>query len=90
VLLSIAHTLAYDGAITADMMRGTPAPLMKFAEISIPTLVLAGGESAEWMQKAAKAISEIIPASRFEILPHQTHMVNSAVLAPVLRAFFLN
>jgi pimeloyl-ACP methyl ester carboxylesterase len=90
VLLSIAHTLPYDGTIMADTMRGNPESLMKFAEITTPTLVLAGGESAEWMQKAAKTISEIISDSRFEMLPHQTHTVSSEVLAPVLRFFFLN
>src|SRR5579859_2097349 len=90
MLLSIAHTLPYDGTIMADTMRGNPEPLMKFAEITTPTLVLAGGESTGWMQKAAKTISEIISTSRFEILPHQTHTVSSAVLAPVLRSFFLS
>lgn len=90
VLLSVAHTLPYDGTILADTMRGDPRPLMKFAEITTPTLVLAGGESAEWMQHAAKTISGIIPNSRLEMLSRQTHMVSSAVLAPVLRSFFLN
>ncbi len=90
VLLSIAHTLPYDGTIMADTMRGNSESLMKFAEITAPTLVLAGGESAEWMQNAAKTMSGIIPDSRFERLPHQTNLVSSAVLAPVLRSFFLS
>lgn len=90
VLLSIAHTLPYDGTIVADTMRGNPKSLMKFEDINVSTLVLAGGESAEWMQNAAKTISGIIPDARFEMLPHQTHMVSSAVLAPVLRSFFLS
>jgi pimeloyl-ACP methyl ester carboxylesterase len=90
VLLSIAHTLPYDGTLLADTMHGNPEPLMKFAKITTPTLVLAGGESAEWMQHAAKTLNGIIPDSRFETLPHQTHAVSSAVLAPVLCSFFLS
>lgn len=90
MLLSIAHTLPYDGAIIANTMRGIPESLMKFAEITTPTLVLTGSESAEWMQNAAKNISKIIPGSSFDMLPNQTHMVSSVVLAPVLRSFFLS
>lgn len=88
VLLSVAHTLAYDGGITAQMMRGNPESLLKFVDITTPTLVMTGGASALWMQNAAQTISRIVPHARFEMLPHQTHMVSSAVLAPVLRSFF--
>lgn len=87
VLLSIAHTLIYDATIIDEAMQGG---LKKFMDITTPTLVLAGDLSALWMQNAAKTISTIIPHARLEMLPDQTHRVDSTVLAPILRSFFLN
>jgi pimeloyl-ACP methyl ester carboxylesterase len=87
-LESVAHTLAYDGAIVADLMRGTPDPLRKYASVSVPTLVMDGGASPPMMHSAAQALVEVLPNAERRTLEGQTHDVAPDVLAPALESFF--
>jgi pimeloyl-ACP methyl ester carboxylesterase len=86
---TVAHTLAYDGAIMADTMRGNSQPLQQWASITVPTLVIDGGESPVYQQKATQILVEILPDAQRRTLEGQAHDVSSDVLAPVLREFFL-
>ncbi len=86
---TVAHTLAYDGAIMADTMSGNPQPLQQWASITVPTLVIDGGESPVYQQKAIQILVEILPDARRRTLEGQAHDVSPDVLAPVLREFFL-
>jgi pimeloyl-ACP methyl ester carboxylesterase len=87
-LESIAHTIAYDGVIMGDTMSGSAAPLQRWASVTIPTLVVDGGASPQWMHNGAQAIADVLPAARRVTLEGQTHAVDPAVLAPVLEEFF--
>jgi pimeloyl-ACP methyl ester carboxylesterase len=81
---SIAPTLAYDNAI---MGNGT-APLTRLGLVKVPTLVIDGGASPEFMHAAAKETAAAIPGARRTTLDGQTHAYAPEVLGPVLVEFF--
>jgi pimeloyl-ACP methyl ester carboxylesterase len=78
-LEKMAHTLVYEALILGD--RSLPAP------IDTPTLVMAGDAGSPLMPIAARALSEVLPHARAEILPGQTHDLNQTALAPLVTEF---
>ncbi len=88
MLEAIAPTLAYDAAVMGAT-RG--APVERLSQISVPTLVMDGGENLTlmpFMHATAATLSKALPNCRQRTLPGQTHDVNPEVLAPVLIEFF--
>ena len=81
---AVAPTLAYDNAIMGD---GT-VPATRLASIRVPTLVIGGGASPDFMHTAANTIARALPNAQRRTLEGQTHAVDTEVLAPVLDAFF--
>jgi pimeloyl-ACP methyl ester carboxylesterase len=81
---AIAHTLAYDATIMADYSVPTDA----IAEVTVPTQVLSGGASEDWMLKSNQAVVEALPNGSHRVLPEQQHNVDAAVLAPALKEFY--
>jgi pimeloyl-ACP methyl ester carboxylesterase len=86
---AVAHTLAYDGTIMDDMMRGSALPLNKWAAVTAPTLVLDGGNSDAWMHAGAQTLADILPNAQRRTLAGQDHGAAPEVLAPALVEFFL-
>ena len=82
--LALAHTLAYDATIMGDYTL----PTERVAEVTIPTLVLAGSASMPFMPVTAQAIVEHLPNGQYRVLEGQSHDVSAEALAPVLTAFF--
>jgi pimeloyl-ACP methyl ester carboxylesterase len=83
----LAHTLAYDGAVMGGNMAGKPFPPRQWAAVTMPTLVMDGGDSPTWMHNAVQALAEVLPNARRHTLEGQTHAVTPEVLAPVLTEF---
>lgn len=83
-LEAIAPTLAYDGAIVA----GFELPTERLASVAIPTLVIDGGESEEWLRAGAQAAAKALPDAELRTLEGEPHNVSPDVVAPVLEAFF--
>ncbi|WP_422647153.1 alpha/beta fold hydrolase [Actinoalloteichus caeruleus] len=83
-LEGIGHTVAYDGRIMGDTMRGRPEALDVFRDVETPTLVLRGGASDTWMAKAMEELAERLPNATVELLPGQTHQVDPSELAAAL------
>ncbi|HVV18372.1 MAG TPA: alpha/beta fold hydrolase [Pseudonocardiaceae bacterium] len=81
-LEAIAPTLAYDDRILGD--GSVPAA----PGVTVPTLVLSGGASPQFLQTAAKVTADAIPGAEHRTLEGQTHDVAAAALAPVLAEFF--
>ncbi|MDO3703129.1 alpha/beta hydrolase [Micromonospora sp. C28SCA-DRY-2] len=81
--LRLAPTLAYDAAILAD----TTVPTARYAQIGVPTLVLSGAASPEFLRTAAEQAAGAIPGARHDVLPGQDHNVAGESLAPVVAAF---
>jgi pimeloyl-ACP methyl ester carboxylesterase len=84
---AVEHTLAYDGRIMEPFGRGEPIPPGRWAAALAPALAIAGGDSPEWMQNAARAAAEALPNGEARILPGQTHQFDPKVLAPELLEF---
>jgi len=80
----IAHTLAYDATIMADYSVPTDA----IASVEVPTLVLDGGASWEWIRLTARTVADLLPDGRHGTLAGQQHNVDPAVMAAALREFF--
>lgn len=87
-LEQIGHTVAYDGRIMDDTMRGNADALDVFSTVSVPTLVMSGGGSPAWLTAAAEQLASRLPTSTMELLPGQTHQVDPAVLATATSAHF--
>jgi pimeloyl-ACP methyl ester carboxylesterase len=87
-LEALAHTIAYDGAVLGDTMAGRPLPAGRWASVTMPTLVMAGGASPAWMQHSAQSLADVLPNAQHRTLESQTHDVAPDVLVPVLNEFF--
>lgn len=83
-LEAIAPTLVYDATITGDGTLLT----QRAGTIGVPTLVLNGADSPEFLCDAARGIAEAVPGARYLALAGQTHEVSVDTLAPVLVEFF--
>jgi len=83
-MVAVERTLAYDVTIVGAW--STPAA--RAAEIAVPTLVLNGGASFDWMGTTADELAAALPAAQRRTLEGQPHFPDPAVLAPVLAAFF--
>jgi pimeloyl-ACP methyl ester carboxylesterase len=84
MLEAIAPTLAYDDQVLGD--GSVPRDLA--STITVPALVLAGADSPQGLQQAAKSTAEALPTAGHRTLEGQTHDVSPDALAPVLAAFF--
>ncbi len=84
--LSLAHTLPYDIEICGP---GNYIPMADVAQITVPTLVIAGEKSPGWMQAGTAELAKKIPGARHVTLAGQDHGTRPAALAPVLRDFYL-
>ena len=80
----IAHTLPYDMAVVGD--GRVPAELA--AGVRVPVLVMDGGLSPDWAQKAVTDLAAVLPDASHKRFEDQDHGVEPAILAPVLKRFF--
>jgi alpha-beta hydrolase superfamily lysophospholipase len=80
---AIAHTLAYDATIMGDY--SVPA---EAKSVTVPTQVLTGGASDDWMKAGNQAVLDALPNATHRVLPDQQHNVDPAALAPALKDFF--
>src|SRR5580692_10947727 len=87
-LKAVAHTLPYDGAIVRDNQRGKPLPASRWASVTIPALVMDGGNSPAWMLHANRSLASVLPNAQYRTLKGQTHMLKPKVHAPMLVEFF--
>jgi pimeloyl-ACP methyl ester carboxylesterase len=87
-LKAVAHTLPYDGALVQENQRGRPLPASRWASVTIPTLVMDGGNSPQWMRHANRALANVLPNAMYRTVEGQTHMVKPKAHAPVLVEFF--
>jgi pimeloyl-ACP methyl ester carboxylesterase len=87
---AVAPTLVYDATISADYMKGQPLPAQRWASVTIPTLVMDGGDSPAMMHSGALALTDLLPNAQHRRFPGQGHGVADDILTPVLVAFFKN
>jgi len=68
--LSAAHTIPRE--LRADKAyRFDPG---RFKELRVPTLLLSGEDSPDYMTASDKAVDEVLPDSRIVVMPGQGHV----------------
>lgn len=82
-LEAIAHTLVYDAELTADLSL----PVELAASVTVPTLVIDGGETWEFLRSAAGALADALPNGRRCTLAGQTHDINPQATAAAISEF---
>jgi pimeloyl-ACP methyl ester carboxylesterase len=80
----IDFTLAYDYDVLGDGQ--VPEDIVK--AITIPTLVMAGEKSMDFMHSTATRMANLTPNAQRKALTGQTHQVAAEAVAPVLIEFF--
>jgi pimeloyl-ACP methyl ester carboxylesterase len=86
-LCSVAHTLPYDFAVLGDTGSGRPLPTDVYADIDVPTLVLAGAKSPTYMRNSNAQIAQRVPGARHAEVPGATHLLKAAQVKPFLVDF---
>jgi pimeloyl-ACP methyl ester carboxylesterase len=87
-MTATAHTLPYDWAALGEHnMRGEPLRRSEWASITMPALVVYGGKSPSNLQKGSRALADVLPNARLEVLEGISHRLKVEVLAPVLAGF---
>jgi pimeloyl-ACP methyl ester carboxylesterase len=80
----IDHTLVYDYDVLGDGQ--VPEGVVK--AIAVPTLVMNGEKSMEFMHAAAARMASLIPNARHTTIKGQAHGVTADATVPVLVEFF--
>jgi pimeloyl-ACP methyl ester carboxylesterase len=83
-MVGIGHTLAYDFEVMGD--GAIPVTVAK--NISVPTLVIDGEKSFDFVHATADSLGKIIPRSVRKTIKGQSHNASPESLAPVLTEFF--
>jgi pimeloyl-ACP methyl ester carboxylesterase len=83
-MVASAHTLAYDAAV----INHAALPRERAATIAVPTLVMNGAASWDYMRSTAMELARIIPNARYQEIPDQPHEPAARALAPYLADFF--
>ncbi len=68
-------------------MNGGPLPREWRDSVTVPTLVMDGGESPAWLRSAARALVGLLPDICYRTLEGQDHAVAPEALAPELKTF---
>ncbi len=70
-----------------DTQSGRPLDPEQWGEVSVPTLVLVGGKSLDWLANGRRSVAGLLPRARHQVLEGQTHTVTATALAPTLKRF---
>ncbi|NEE04431.1 alpha/beta fold hydrolase [Phytoactinopolyspora halotolerans] len=87
-LKAVAHTLPYDHEILKVGRHRRPLPADRWTSVTMPTLVMAGGKSPDWMRNAQTSLADVLPNAEYRTLEGQTHLLKPEAVAPVLKGFF--
>jgi pimeloyl-ACP methyl ester carboxylesterase len=84
----VAHTVSYDGRVMLrGSMHGEPLPAEWRDAVTVPTLVMDGGNSPEWLHNACTALVRLLPDVTYRTLEGQDHGASPEALAPALEEF---
>lgn len=82
-LESLAPTLAYDVLLMGDYS----IPDHWATSITVPTVVIDGGESRDWRRNTAQVVADLLPRGRRLTMDGQPHDVEPEVLGPIIESF---
>jgi pimeloyl-ACP methyl ester carboxylesterase len=88
-MLALAHTIPYDGRVMLrGSMKGQPLPSRWTSSVTVPALVMDGGNSPAWIRNAARALVGVLPDVEYRTLEGQDHAASPEAVVPVLEDFF--
>jgi pimeloyl-ACP methyl ester carboxylesterase len=82
-LKAVAHTLPYDAAVMSEF----EVPRARLASIKVPTLAMYGSKTDARLQRATRAVADVVPSAQLRALAGQTHNVSPRVLVPAVAEF---
>jgi pimeloyl-ACP methyl ester carboxylesterase len=86
----LAHTVSYDGRVMLrGSMYGQPLPAEWRDSVTVPTLVMGGGNSPAWLHNACRALVQLLPDVCYREIEGQDHAAAPAAIAPVLEDFLV-
>jgi pimeloyl-ACP methyl ester carboxylesterase len=81
----LAHTVSYDGRIMLrGSMYGEPLPAEWREAVTVPTLVMDGGNSPAWHHNSSRALVQLLPDVSYRTLEGQDHGAAPEAIAPAL------
>jgi pimeloyl-ACP methyl ester carboxylesterase len=83
----LAHTLPYDERIMERYQRGRPLPTEWRDSVTVPTLVIDGANSPEWIRNASRALVQRLPDVQYRTLDGLDHRDDPEAVGPVLERF---
>jgi hypothetical protein len=83
-LEALAPTTAYD----VTLMRDFRIPPHWATAVTVPTLVVDGGESLQWRRHTAQIVADTLPGGRRVTMAGHPHDVEPEVLGPIVEAFW--
>ncbi|TDD99077.1 alpha/beta fold hydrolase [Jiangella asiatica] len=86
-LKAVAPTIPNDLRVLGGTGAGKPLPADRWTSVTVPTLVMDGGKSPDYMRNSQRQLAEVLPNAEHRTLPGQTHMVKADAHAPVITEF---
>jgi pimeloyl-ACP methyl ester carboxylesterase len=84
----LAHTVSYDGRVMLrGSMHGQPLPAEWRDSVTVPTLVMDGGNSPDWAHSSCRSLVALLPDVCYRTLEGQDHAAAPDAIAPVLEDF---
>jgi pimeloyl-ACP methyl ester carboxylesterase len=87
IMEGVAPTISYDGRIMGTTMSGNPLPRDRWANVTVPTLVMHGTDTFPGIVTAARALADLLPTATLRPVKGEQHSAPADVLAPALRGF---
>jgi len=84
-LVKLTPTLMCDYKVIGSTKR---IPKDRLAGVKVPALVICGGNSGPEVAADTRYIASLMPQAISEIVPGQSHSIEPAAIAPILRDFF--
>lgn len=88
-LEKVAHTLLYDQAVAGPTMRGESSLPARWAQATMPVLVVVGSKSAPFFHSGAQTLVEHLPNAQYRVLEGQDHAVAPAAISRLIAGFFI-
>ena len=68
-------------------MYGQPLPTEWTDSVTVPTLVMDGGESPPWTHNTCRSLIALLPDVQYRTLEGQDHAASPEAVAPALEEF---
>lgn len=85
VFVSVGDTVLHDARIMDGLVDGAALPADRWAGVTAPALVMAGGASGAAARNGARAIAAVLPDARVSVLDGQGHVPAWDALGRALR-----